>query len=103
MINNKQCTIDCLDDIVGGIGLAYTYSSESISGRADKNKTKTKNKNKNEDYDEHKINGTGIVTNCVLLRCSSDELIETLKKCYIIAYFRKLNKNETLEIPHPNS
>ena len=116
MIDNKQhCKIDGLNDIVGGIGLAYTYLNESGDtiknqsvGKSNNTSSKpllentNSNRNRNRNNNDN-VKGSGIITNCVLLRCCSDELSVTLKKCYIIAYFRKLNKNEYLEIPQPNS
>ena len=101
MINNnnnnntnkqKQCTIDCLDDIVGGVGLTHTYST--LKTHNDKNNNANNNKSTND---------KGIVVNYILLRCSSNELVETLKKSYLIGYFRKWHKYEDVEIPPPNS
>ena len=97
MINNnnsnkqEQCTIDHLDDIVGAIGLTHTYSTLNSQ-----NSNNNVNNNKS-------TNDKGIVANYILLRCSGNQLVETLKKSYLIGYFRKWHKYEDVEIPPPNS
>lgn len=83
---NQQRKIDCLDDIAGAIGLTYTCSSESGDSKDNKNES---------------IKGT--VTNCVLLRCNGGDLEDTLKKCFMVGYFRKWGKDENIEIPPANS
>ena len=65
--------IDCLSDIVGGIGLSY--------------------------------NSVKNVHNYILLRCGNTEFNDTLKKCYIVAYFvdNGNNNNNNNDITLPNS
>ena len=100
--DHRQCKVDCLDDIVGGIGLAYTYSNDS-AGNNKNNKTCTNKSTNHSSTETNKCNNNGLITNCILLRCRNDELDETLKKCFIIGYFRKWNTKEHIEVPPPNS
>ena len=60
--NNNDTRMDLLNDIVGGIGVSHLK--------------------------RNKKNDNGI-RNCIILRCLELNLIETLKKSYIISYFTK--------------